>query len=346
MEQARRKALTTLQGVAIEVGDTGTRVLSCNRGWGPSCQPAEFEAVVTVPLVLETLDSLPSPRSLEEVETFINKVVITQRSGSLTFAEVAQRIGACGAVALVILNSRPPSAAATGRMTGVDFRPCRGLYEGNMPVIGVGQEDAIHLTTVTSVRLSVGTAVDPLTVAEIVREFPEDAEICRVAMRCVHHESLALVAQGDGETGMQLADAIILAMARNPNDAIIAEYGCFNLGSLAFNALIGESAMEATSVVARAMEAHRETERVAAWGCRALTHIAMGGAETKPFGGHLRAKDAQDEYPGSRDVQEWGAKVVRMDGKVSASRDGLSSSRGRRQRPTSSTSNSDWLRST
>ena len=83
-------------------------------------------------------------------------------------------------------------------------------------------------------------------------------------------------------------------------------------------------------MLTRVMVGHRETERVAAWGCRALTHLMMGGVDIKPFGGYLRVKDAQDDYPESSDVMEWGGKALALDGKVSASRDGRSSSRGRR----------------
>lgn len=330
-EEARRsQALTSLRGVAIAID--GTRALSCARGWGPSLHPTSLKVALTAPLQLETLDNLPSPDSLEQAQEFINKLVITQRSGSLSFADVAERIAGCGAAALLILNSRPPSAAANGKLTGVDFRPCPGLSDGTIPVIGVAQEDAKLLLAADSVQITVTKAVEPFAASQIVREHAEDAEVCRLAMRCVHHESLARVAHGDVKTGQQLADAIILAMAKSPSDAIIAEYGAFNLGTLAFKDLIGaDEVFEAIGAVTQAMEAHREIERVAAWCCRALTHIAMGGIDIKLFGGHLRVKDAKDDFPESADVQEWGGKALALNGRISASRDGHSLNKGRRR---------------
>lgn len=331
-DEARGKAVTTLRGVAIAVD--GTRLMSCARGWGPSLRPVDLDVIVTDPLQLETLDSLPSPQRIEHAEALLNKVVVTQRSGTLAFADIARRVASCGAAALVILNSRPPSAAATGKMTGIDFRPCRGLYDGKIPVVGAGQEDARLLLRAKTIQMTVAAAVDPPTLSQIIRANADDAEICRLAMRCAHHETLGLVPPGDMQMGQQLADAIILAMVRNPSDPIIAEYGAFHLGSLAFNDLVGsDEVFECIGVVTRAMELHRETERVAAWGCRALTHISMGGTDIKPFGGQLRVKDAQDDFPESSDVQQWGGKAVALDGRVSASRGGTrprgTSGRGR-----------------
>ena len=217
-------------------------------------------------------------------------------------------------------------------MTGIDFRPCRrGLYDGKMPVIGAGQEDASLLLGAKSVHIAVAAAVDPPTLSRIVRANADDAEICRLAMRCVHHETLALVPLGDMQMGQQLADAMILAMVRNLSDPIIAEYGAFHLGTLAFNGLIGSDEMfECIGAVTQAMDTHRETERVAAWCCRALTHISMGGADIKSFGAQLRVKNAQDIFPESSDVQRWGGMALALDGRVSASRG------SRRPRPATS----------
>jgi hypothetical protein len=315
----RARAVMMLQGVGIAVD--GKRLLSSARGWGMSLRPTDLDVVVTEPLQLETLDSLPSPERIEN--PLLNKVVVTQRSGKLSFADVARRVAGCGAVALMIINSRPPSAAATGKMTGIDFRPCRGLYDGKMPVIGVGQEDESLLLGAKTVHITVSMAVDPPSLSHIVMNNTDDAEICRLAMRCMHHETVALVPHGDMQMGQQLADAIIIAMVRNPSDRIIAEYGVFNLGTLVFNDLIdSDGVFECIGAITKAMETHREIERVAAWGCRALTHISMGGTDIKPFGGQLRVKDALDYFPESIDVRQWGAKALDLDGMVSASRRG------------------------
>ena len=180
----------------------------------------------------------------------------------------------------------------------------------------VGAEYAEALASAEAISLATSEVLPPTQIILILGQYGSDEEVCEAGLHMLHHASLQLVRHA--EAGAAVAKLTVSTMVGQSESLPVQKYGCFIIGTLAFQNYLGEMSIgTAIGTVLRAMEGFQKVEQVIGYGARALTHLLLLLGAAKP-GNWVdmesrifeQATLAKRRFPGDSGCQEWSGRVL------------------------------------